>query len=593
MEVQEIKKGASFLVEDTLPQEIFTPEDFTDEHRMIIKTTKDFVKNEVQPNIEKIEQKDFDLTLNLTKKAGDIGLLGAGIEERFGGTGADTIAPLIITANLAGAGSLTLTLGCHLGIGMLPIAYFGNISQKEKYLPGLANGEKIGAYALTEPLSGSDALSMKTKAVISDDGKYYVLNGEKQFITNGGFADVIITYARVDDKVTAFIVDRGFEGVSTGPEEKKMGIRGSSTTSVIFEDARIPVENVLFEIGKGHVVALNILNVGRLKLAGACVEGAKMCIEFSVKYAKTREQFGKPICQFGLIKQKLAEMATKTYVAESMFWRTGGLVDRILESIDLTAEDSGQQSAKGISEYATECAINKVYSSEMLDYVADESVQIHGGYGFIEEYPVERVYRDNRINRIFEGTNEINRLTTLDWIMRKALKNEIPLFDEAKKLSNELLSIEPVFPSLEDGPLEYQKKLVDMAKRVFLLTAGAAAQKYGLELPEEQEVLGFLSDIAIDIYAMESGLLRTQKAIASVGEEESSVKIDMVKVYVNDAMKRIDDYGSQILAAMETGDILHIQLGALKKLSNLVPINTIEARRRIADRIIEAENYAC
>lgn len=593
MEVQEIKKGASFLVEGTSPQEIFTPEDFTDEHRMIIKTTKDFVKNEVQPNIETIEHKDFELTRKLTQQAGEIGLLGAGIEERFGGTGADTIAPLIITANLAGAGSLALTMGCHLGIGMLPIVYFGNMSQKEKYLPGLASGEKIGAYALTEPLSGSDALSLRTKAVLSDDGKYYVLNGEKQFITNGGFADVIITYARVDDKVTAFIVERGFEGVSTGPEEKKMGVRGSSTTSVVFEDAKIPVENVLFEIGRGHVVALNILNVGRLKLAGACAEGAKICIEYSAKYAKTREQFGKPICQFGLIKHKLAEMATRTYIADSMFWRTGGLVDGILASVDLLAEDSGQQSAKGISEYATECAINKVYCSEVLDFVADEAVQIHGGYGFIEEYPVERIYRDNRINRIFEGTNEINRLTTLDWIMRKALKNDIPLFDEAKKLSGELLTIEPAFPSLEDGPLEYQQKLVDMAKKVFLLTAGAAAQKYGLELPEEQEVLGFLSDIAIEIYAMESGLLRTQKAVESVGEEESSVKIDMVKVYVNEAMKRIDDYASQILAAMETGDVLHIQLGALRKLSSLVPINTIETRRRIADRIIEAENYAC
>jgi alkylation response protein AidB-like acyl-CoA dehydrogenase len=519
--------------------------------------------------------------------------LGAGIEERFGGTGADTIAPLIITANLAGAGSITLTLGCHLGIGMLPIVYFGSTSQKEKYLPGLTSGNKIGAYALTEPLSGSDALSMKSKAVLSDDGKFYVLNGEKQFITNGGFADVIITYARVDDKVTAFIVERDFEGVSTGPEEKKMGIRGSSTTSVVFEDAKIPVENLLFESGKGHVVALNILNVGRLKLAGACAEGAKMCIELAVKYAKDRQQFGKPICQFGLIKHKLAEMATRTYIADSMFWRTGGQVDGILAMVDMTAEDSGRQCANGIAEYATECAMNKVFCSELLDFVADEAVQIHGGYGFIEEYPVERVYRDNRINRIFEGTNEINRLTTMDWIIRKALKNEIPLFDEAKKLSNELLTIEPAFPSLEDGPLEYQRKLVEMAKKVFLMTAGAAAQKYGLELADEQEILGFLSDIAIEIYAMESGLLRAQKAVETVGEMESSVKIDMVQVYVNDAMKRIDDYGSQILAAMEDGDVLHIQLSALKKLSSIVPINTIEARRRIADRVIEAENYAC
>ncbi|MBT4513083.1 MAG: acyl-CoA dehydrogenase [Chloroflexi bacterium] len=593
MQVQEIKKGASFLIEDVLPNEILTPEDFTDEHKMIIKTTKDFVRNEVHPNLEQLEHKDFELTRQLTRMAGDLGLLGAGIEEQYGGTGTDTIAPLLITAQLGRAGSFGLTMGCHLGIGMLPIVYFGNKAQKQKYIPDLASGERIGAYALTEPLSGSDALSLRTKAVLSDDGKYYVLNGEKQFITNGGFADTIITYARVDDKVTAFIVEKGFEGVSSGPEEKKMGIRGSSTTSIVFQDANVPVENVLFDIGRGHVVALNILNVGRLKLAGACVEGSKLALEQSVTYAKSREQFGSPICQFGLIKQKLADMALNLYMAESMFYRAGGLVDQILSDIDMSAEDSGTQSAKGISEYATECSITKVFCSEVLASASDEAVQIHGGYGFIEEYLVERIYRDNRINRIFEGTNEINRLTILDWIMRKALKNELPLFDMAKKLSNELLTIEAVFPSLEDGPLEYQRKLVGMAKKAFLLVAGAAAQKYGLKLPDEQEVLGYLSDITIEIYAMESGLLRAIKSVESVGVEESQTKIDMVRVYVNDAMKRIDDYASQVLAAMESGDMLYIQLGALRKLSNLIPINSIDARRRIADRIIEAESYAC
>lgn len=593
MAVQEVKRGASFLVEETAPQDIFTPEDFSEEHRMIAKTTRDFVKNEVEPHIEALEHKDFELTRKLVREIGELGLLGAGIAEDYGGTGHDTISPLLITACLAGAGSLTLVLGCHLGIGMLPLVFFGTKAQKRKYLPGLVSGEKIGAYALTEPLSGSDALSMRTKAVLSEDGKYYVLNGEKQFITNGGFADVIFTYARVDDKVTAFIVERDFEGVSTGNEERKMGIRGSSTVSVIFEDAKIPADNVLFELGRGHVVALNILNIGRLKLAGACVEGAKIAIETSVKYAKSREQFGQPIARFGLIKQKIADMATRSYVAESMFWRTGGLLDKSLAVADLSAEDAGKQTADRIAEYATECAINKVCCSELLDFVVDEAVQIHGGYGYIEDYPVERMYRDSRINRIFEGTNEINRLTTLDFILRKALKNEIPLFDAAKRLGTDVLSIEPAFPSLEDAPLEYERRLVENAKKVFVLLAGQAAQRFGLELPNEQEILGYLSDIAIETYGMESAVLRTLKAIEAEGADAAGTKIEMCRVYVNDTMKRIDDWASRILANLETGDMLHIQLGILRKLSMTVPIDSIAARRRIADRIIEAEMYVC
>ncbi|MCL0082884.1 acyl-CoA dehydrogenase family protein, partial [Dehalococcoidia bacterium] len=425
-------------------------------------------------------------------------------------------------------------------------------------------------------------------------GRYYQLNGEKQFITNGGLADIIITFAKVDgDKFTAFIVEKGFQGVSIGSEESKMGIRGSSTTSVIFEDARVPVENVLFEIGKGHMVAFSILDIGRLRLAGGCVEEAKLALEESVKYAKQRVQFGKPICEFGLIKHKLAEMGIGIYIAESMLYRTAGLIDNILTTVDMAGEDSGRRSAECISEYATECSINKVYCSEMLDYVADEAVQIHGGYGYIEEYLVERIYRDSRINRIFEGTNEINRLTILDRLMRKALKNEIPLFSMAQRLAGEMLTIEPVSPSMEDGPLGYQKKLVDMSKKIFLLTSGGAAQKYGKAMAEQQEILGLLSDIAIEIFAMESGLLRALKSIESSGEEQAKTKIDMVCVYVNDAMKRIDDYATQILAAMETGDVLYTQLGAMRKLSRLMPINTVAARREIAERLIEAERYTC
>lgn len=594
MEAQKIRKGGSFLIEEVPPHEIFTTDDFTEEHRMIIKTTEDFVKNEVQPHIEELEHKDFELTRKLMLKAGELGFLGVDIEEEYGGTAMDKIASLLISAYSAGAGSFGITLGCHIGIGTMPLVFFGTKSQKEKYLPALARGEKIGAYALTEPQAGSDALAIRTKAILSDDGKYYTLNGEKQFITNGGLADIIFTYAKVDgDKFTAFIVEKGFEGVSTGPEENKMGIRGSSTTSLVFENVKVPVENVLFDIGRGHVVAFGILDIGRFTLAGGCVEGAKLALEQSVKYAKGRAQFGRPICQFGLIKHKLAEMAIRIYVAESMVYRTGGLINKIVATVDMKAEDSGKQSAKCISEYATECATNKVYCTEMLDYVADEAVQIHGGYGYIEGYPVERIYRDARINRIFEGTNEIDRLTIFNWLMRKALKNEIPLFSMAQKLSGELLAIEPVSPSIEDGPLGYQKKLVDMAKKIFLLTSGASTQKYGKDIAEQQEILGLLSDIIIEIYAMESGLLRALKSVESLGEEQSETKIDMVRVYVNDAMKRIGDYASQILVTMETGDTLYTQLGALSKLSRLILINTIEVRRKIADRIIDTEKYIC
>ncbi|MCL0090636.1 acyl-CoA dehydrogenase family protein [Dehalococcoidia bacterium] len=561
---------------------------------MIIKTTEDFAKNEVQPHIEELEHKDFELTRKLMRQVGELGLLGADIEEQYGGSTMDKIASLLITAYFTPAGSFGLTLGAHTGIGTLPVVFFGNKSQKEKYLPALASGEKIAAYALTEPLAGTDALALRTKAILSNDGQYYQLNGEKQFITNGGLADIIITFAKIDgDKFTAFIVEKGFQGVSIGSEESKMGIRGSSTTSVIFEDARVPVENVLFEIGKGHMVAFSILDIGRLRLAGGCVEEAKLALGESVKYAKQRVQFGKPICEFGLIKHKLAEMGIGIYIAESMLYRTAGLIDNILTTVDMAGEDSGRRSAECISEYATECSINKVYCSEMLDYVADEAVQIHGGYGYIEEYLVERIYRDSRINRIFEGTNEINRLTILDRLMRKALKNEIPLFSMAQRLAGEMLTIEPVSPSMEDGPLGYQKKLVDMSKKIFLLTSGGVAQKYGKAMAEQQEILGLLSDIAIEIFAMESGLLRALKSIESSGEEQAKTKIDMVCVYVNDAMKRIDDYATQILAAMETGDVLYTQLGAMRKLSRLMPINTVAARREIAERLIEAERYTC
>ena len=594
MEGKEIRKGGSFLWEGTSPQEVFTCEDFTEEHKLVIKTVEDFIENEVLPRMEEIEHKDFELTLKLMRQAGELGFLGTDIDEEYDGAPLDKIGSLLINEYMSPGASFALTMGAHTGIGTMPIVFFGTKYQKEKYLPSLASGEKIGAYALTEPAAGSDAMAIVTKATLSDDGKYYSLSGEKQFITNAAFADTIIIYAKVDgDKFTAFIVEKDFEGISIGEEEKKMGIRGSSTASVILDDVKVPVENILFEVGKGHTVAFNILDLGRFKLGGGAVGAAKKTIEVAVKYGKERVQFGKSICQFGLIKHKLAEMAIKTYIAESMVYRTGGLIDKIVAAVDASAEDAGRQSAKGISEYSLECSINKVYGSEVLDYVADEALQIHGGYGYIEEYPAEQIYRDSRINRIFEGTNEINRLIIPGVLFRRGLKGEIPFLSVVQKLFSELPAIEPVSPSAEDGSLGYQKKLVNMAKKIALLTTGAAGQKYGKEIIEEQEVLGLLSEIIIETYAMESGLLRALKSIESSGEEESKTKIDMVRVYVQDAMKRIDDYATQVFAAMEKEDALHTQLGVLRKLSRVIPINTVEARRSIADRIIEAERYMC
>jgi alkylation response protein AidB-like acyl-CoA dehydrogenase len=594
METKEIKKGGSFLFEETLPGEIFVPEDFTEEHKMIIETTERFVKNEVIPHMEKLEHKDFELTRQLMKKAGELGLLGSDVEEKYGGTQLDSIASLLIVEHSAAAGSFGIALNDHTGIGSMPLVFFGTKSQKEKYLPRMVRGEKIGSYALTEPSAGTDALSIQTTARLSPDGRYYILNGTKQFVTNGGFADIIFTYAKVDgDKMTAFILEREFEGISTGPEERKMGIRGSSTCSIFLDNAKVPVENVLFEVGKGHVVAFNILDLGRFKLAAGSVGTAKLALENCVKYAKGRVQFGRPICQFGLIKHKIAEMATRTYIAESMVYRTGGLIDRILATVDRSAEDVGRQSAKSISQYAIECSINKVYCSEMIDYVADEAVQIYGGYGYIEDYPVERIYRDCRIFRIFEGTNEINRLIILGFLMRKALKNELPFFATAERLNEELAAIEPVPFHPGGKPLVYQKKLVDRAKKMFLYLCNAAAKKYGMGLEEQQEILGALADVAIEIYAMESGLLRALKCVETHGEQESKLKIEMVQLYVNDAILRIASYIQNALGAMESGEELEKDLSMLRKASQLTPADTVKLRRTIADRIIEAEKYIC
>ncbi len=590
MEEQKIIKGGSFLIEDIMPEEIFTPEDYTEEHEMIAKTTWDFIQNEVLPHAEEIEHKDFALVVKLLKQAGELGLLGADVPEEYGGIGLDKISSSLITENFSKAGSFALSHGAHVGIGTLPIVFFGNEEQRKKYLPKLATGEWIAAYALTEPTSGSDALGAKTTAVLSEDGKYYILNGTKQFITNAGFADLFVVYAKVDgDKFSAFIVERTYPGVSVGPEEKKMGIRGSSTRPLILEDAKVPVENLLGEVGRGHVIAFNILNIGRYKLGIGTVGSSKRVLEVAVKYAKERKQFKLPIAKFGLIKEKVAEMNISTYVNESMNYRTGGLIETILNSLKGVKEDEGKKVAAGIAEYAIEASINKVYGSESFDFIIDHGVQIHGGYGFIEEYEVERYYRDSRINRIFEGTNEINRLLIPGTLLKKAFKGELPLLKAAENLTKELMGMMP--QEIDDTPLSQEKQILSQAKKIALMVAGLAVQKYQQQIEKEQEILAIVADMIIELYAMESIILRTLKSINKVGLEKAQNKLDMTQVYIQEAFERISYWAKTGLASMEDGDMLRTQLSILKKLTRYNPINTIALKRQIAERVLEAEKY--
>ncbi|WP_096190091.1 acyl-CoA dehydrogenase family protein [Evansella halocellulosilytica] len=583
-------KGGGFLLEDITPDRVFTPEDLTDEHEMIAKTTEDFIVEKVVPEIEKIEEHQFDRSVDLLKQAGELGLLGADIPEEYGGIGLDKISSSLITEKFALGGSFSLSHGAHVGIGTLPIVFFGNEEQKKKYLPDLASGEKIAAYALTEPSSGSDALGAKTTAKLNDAGTHYVLNGEKQWITNAGFADVFVVYAKVDgEHFSAFIVEREYEGVSTGAEEKKMGIKGSSTRTLILEDALVPKENVLGEIGKGHVIAFNILNVGRYKLGVGCVGGAKRAIEVSAKYANERKQFKLPISKFTLIQKKLAEMAYKTYAAESQIYRTGGLIDDAFSSLSDEQQKDGAAVGKAIAEYAIECSLNKVFGSEVLDFVVDEAVQIHGGYGFMAEYEVETMYRNSRINRIFEGTNEINRMLVPATIMRKAMKGDLPLLEQAGSLQEELMMMMP--QEVGDEPLEQEKYLLENAKKIFMMVAGTAAQKYGEKMQREQEMLANVADLVSDVFNIESVILRTEKAIAKDGLEKADQKLLMTQVFTQEAFNRIEAIAKESLVALEDGDSLRTMLSILKKLTRHTPVNVVTKKREIAARVIEAEKY--
>ena len=590
LKTNELIKGGAFLVEDMEAERVFTPEDFSDEQKMIAKTTEDYVKNEVTPIVDKLENHEFENSVKLLKSAGDLGLLGADVPEEYGGLGLDKVSSALIAEKMSVAGGYSITHGAHVGIGTLPIVLFGTDEQKKQYLPNSVTGEKISAYALTEPSSGSDALGAKTTAKLNAEGTHYVLNGEKQWITNAGFADVFVVYAKIDgDKFTAFIVEKEFAGVSVGPEEKKMGIKSSSTRTLVLQDAQVPAENLLGEIGRGHIIAFNILNIGRYKLGVGTIGGSKRALELAITYANERKQFNTPISSFNLTKEKLSTMASKLYAAESLIYRTVGYFEERNSAMSPEEQKDGKAVAASIAEYAIECSINKVVGSEVLDYIADEAVQLHGGYGFMAEYEVERIYRDSRINRIFEGTNEINRMLVPGTFMKKALKGELPLLEKAQALQEELLMMMP--EEVGDEALAQEKVLVKNAKKIGLLVAGLAAQRFGAKLDTEQEVLVNIADIANNVFAMESALLRTEKAVARNGEEKEQQKILYTEIFCQEAFDAIEKDAKETLLAAVEGDKQRMMLSALRKLTRSTPYNIIVKKREASVKLIDASKY--
>jgi alkylation response protein AidB-like acyl-CoA dehydrogenase len=583
--------GGSFLLEERKPDEVFTPEDFTEQHQLIGQTAEEFAVNEILPNVEKMEHKHFSITRDLLKKAGALGLSGVEIPEAYGGLEMDKVTAAVIADHIAKYAGFATSWGGHTGIGTLPIVYFGTEVQKQKYLPRLAAGEIVGAYALSEASSGSDALNCRARAELSKDGKHYVINGEKMWITNAGFADLFTVFAKVDgEKFTAFLVEKTFPGFSIGTEEHKMGIRGSSTCPVILNDCQVPVENLLGEIGKGHVIAFNILNIGRFKLGAMCVGGARVSLQNAVAYAKQRKAFNKVIADFGLVREKLANMATLIFVGEALVYRTVGMMDVALAEVDKSGADAAKETRKAIEEYAVECSIIKVWGSEMIDYVVDETVQTYGGYGFVEEYPAERAYRDSRINRIFEGTNEINRLIISGFLLKRAMLGQLPLMPAIKKLMDEVLAGPSVCEELE-GPLAEERKLVAQAKKLGLFVSGSATQKYMQAIQDQQEIMGAMADMTIETYAMESAALRAQKIVERQGEAAAALPIAMTRVYLSQAMDKIEAAAKKIIAAVAEGDMLRTQLAILRRLAKHEPFNTIELRQQIAQRVIERGKY--
>jgi len=581
------RKGGSWLLDETPASDVFTPEKLSEEHRLMAKTTAEFVENEVLPSLERLENKDWQLARSLVRRGGELGLLSIAVPEEYGGLDLDKASSLAVVERIGPSASFATTFGGQANLSILPLVLFGTPEQKQKYLPRLMTGELIGAYALSESGSGSDALAAKTRATKLPDGSWS-LSGEKMWISNGGFADLFIIFAKVDgEHFTAFIVERAFPGISSGKEEHKMGLHGSSTTPILLQEVRVPAGNVLGEIGKGHKVALNTLNYGRFSLGGMCSGGCRAAIGTAARYAAQRRQFGQPIASFGAIKHKLGEMTARTYALESLVYRTAGLIDARLGP----APHDGAAIAKAFEEYAVEASIAKVAGSEILDYVLDENVQIHGGNGFVKDYSAERHYRDARVNRIFEGTNEINRLLIPGMLIRRALKGELPLIPAAKRLQDEVLS-----PSVatggfgEQGVLDEEMRVVAAFKKVALMVLGTAMQTYGEKLTDEQEVVSFAADILIDIYASESAVLRARE-VASSREPTADLHVKAARVFVNDAAQRVESAAKSALAAMAEGDTLRTLLAALRRVLKASPVNTVAMRRALADAVVARGGY--
>ncbi|HVA95912.1 MAG TPA: acyl-CoA dehydrogenase family protein, partial [Candidatus Dormibacteraeota bacterium] len=585
-----VSRGGSFLVESCTPEDIFSPAELTDDQKLIGQTAEEFMQKEVVPLIPDLEKHKPGLLPELLRKSGEIGLLGGGVPEEYGGAGLDKVTSVQLAEKLSAYASFGVSQGAHSGIGTLPIVFFGTDAQKKKYLPLLATGEKLAAYCLSEPQAGSDAQNSRTRAVLSPDGRSWILNGQKMWITNGGFADVCIIFAKVDgEKFSCFIVERGFPGFSSGAEENKMGLRGSSTTAIFLENCQVPKENLLHEIGRGHIVAFNILNAGRFSLGAYCMGGAKGILETASKYAKERMAFGKPIGDFGLIRAKLAEMAIRIFAVESMIYRSAGLMERAIAAAGAGA-DKSQESMKAYEEYAIESSISKVYGSELLDFVVDEAVQMFGGYGFHEEYPVARSYRDSRVNRIFEGTNEINRMLIIQMLMKRATSGAIPLMQAGAKLREEILA-GPSFEEPEPGAWAAEERILAGVKKTFLLVAGAALEKYRDNLANQQEIVAALSDIVMQCYAMESSLRRVQKAEASRGAEAAAVMADAARTFLYDGADKVETGARIALAAVLEGDMLRTQLAVLRRFLKREPADTIAMRQRVCAAVQAGDRY--
>jgi alkylation response protein AidB-like acyl-CoA dehydrogenase len=592
--------GGSFLITDPTAADCFSPEDFTDEHRQIAETTANFATNEIMPVSDQIEAKDFSVTRRLLKEAADLGLTAIDIPEEYGGLEMDKVTSAVVAENISKQASFSVSFSAHTGIGTLPLVWYGTDEQKRKYLPKIASGEIISAYALSESTSGSDAVNAKTKAVLSADGKTYTLNGEKMWISNAGFADLFTVFAKCaipdgpdagKEKLTAFLIERGTPGFTQGKEEHKLGIRGSSTCPLILTDCVIPAANLLGEVGKGHHIAFNILNVGRYKLGNAAVGGARMALNNGIRYAIDRKAFGKSISEFGLIQEKIANCATGIFVGGAVCYRTVGLIDKALSAIPPEAKHDTKEIQKRIEEYAVECSIVKVWASEMLDMVVDEVLQIFAGYGYVEEYPAERAYRDARINRIFEGTNEINRLIITGWLMKSAMNGKLALMPAIKKLMDEVMA-GPSEKIDREGPLAEEQNLLANAKKLTLFTAGAATQKYMQQIADEQEVMGTIADMIIEVFAMESAILRAEKIVASQGSEAAAIYVAMTRIYADKAMSTIELSARKVIAAVAEGDMLRTQLTILRRLSKHDSADTIGLRRQVARYVIQTGKYS-